>query len=214
MIAQIENAILKRLETANVRGLLGYRLKTVASLGGEFDDEEALKKSVNVVPGMWVTFLGEEKEGAMGYGAHTMKATFRVIVAASSKRNQGAARHGHGEGAGREVGTYQMAMDARTLLAGQKLGLDIGYLEPIRIRTFPVVDKTMPGLSVMAVELATTYTATDAPNLDLAEIGADAPTGMGLAEALAVLAGATDFTTSHADWVAPFNLSDTVTLET
>ncbi|EPY00881.1 phage protein Gp37 [Magnetospirillum fulvum] len=210
MIAEIENAMLSRLTSAKVLRLLGYTVKTVDSLGGEFDDEAALKKAVNLVPGIWVTFMGEEKAADQGYGSHKMKATFRVVVAAINKRNQAATRHGSGT----DVGTYQMAQDARTLLAGQTFGMDIGYLEPVRIRTFPAVEKAMPGLSVMAVEFTTTYTATDAPDQPGARIGADVPRDKGLPEAMAIGAGITDFRTTHADWVPPFNLSDTVSLET
>lgn len=214
MIAEIENAMLARLASAKALRLLGYTVKTVDSLGGEFDDEAALKKAVNLVPGMWVTFMGEEKAADQGYGSHKMKATFRVVVAAMNKRGQAATRHGSGT----DVGTYQMAQDVRTLLAGQTFGLDIGYLEPVRIRTFPAVEKAMPGLSVMAVEFTTTYIATDAPDQPGVQIGdpngPDVPCDKGLAEAMAIGAGITDFRTSHADWVPPFNLSDTVSLET
>lgn len=213
MIAEIENAMLQRLQSAKALGLFGYQVKTIDSLGVEFDDADALKKSVNLVPGLWVTFQDEVKSGDGAYGEHRMKATFRVVVAAVNKRNQAATRHG----AGKDVGTYQMAQDVRALLAGQKLGLAISYLEPVRIRTFPAVEKAMPGLSVMAVEFTTTYTATDAPDQPGAQIGApngpDVPRDKGLAEAMAIGAGITDFRTSRADWAPPFNLSDTVNLE-
>lgn len=215
MIAEIENAMLKRLNSVKALDLFGYQVRTIDSLGGEFDDDEALKTAANLVPGFWVTFLDEVKDGETGYGEHRMKATFRVVVAASNKRNQAAARHG----AGKDVGTYQMATDARTLLAGQKLGLAISYLEPIRIRTFPAVEKAMPGLSVMAVEFATTYTATDTPDQPGAQIGTPngpggVPRDQGLAKVMAIGAGITDFRTSRADWVPPLDLSDTVSLET
>lgn len=213
MIAEIENAMLQRLQSAKALGLFGYVVKTIDSLGVEFDDAEALKKSVNLVPGMWVTFQDEVKSGDGAYGEHRMKATFRVVVAAMNKRNQAATRHG----AVKDVGTYQMAQDVRAVLAGQKLGLDIGYLEPVRIRTFPAVERIMPGLSVLAVEFTTTYTATDAPDQPGAQIGdpngPDVPRDKGLAEAMAIGAGITDFRTSHADWVPPLNQSDTVNLE-
>lgn len=217
MIAEVENAMVARLDSASRLKLLGYTLKTAASMGREFDDEAALKAVVNLVPGMWVTFLGEEKVRDGVQGEHEMKATFRVVVAALNKRNQHATRHG----AGTDVGTYQMARDARRLLAGQCLGLDIGYLEPVRVRTFPAVERSMPGLSVMAVEFTATYTETECPDQPAAELADTLAARIGagdarktLAELMAIGAGITDFATSHADWVAPYAKSDTVTLET
>lgn len=201
MIAQIENAMLTRLTSANTLGLLGYAINTVASYDGVFDDATSLTTIVTQIPGVWVTFLGEETTADRGYTDHEMTPSFRVIVAAGNKRT------------GADVGTYQMAKDVGALLSGQRLGLDIGYLKQVRVSTFPAVDNAMPGLSVMAVDFTATYTTTEAPDLPAAEIAADVPRDKGLAEAMAMAAGITDFTTSHADWAPPSTLSDTVTLE-
>lgn len=222
MIGAIENAIVARLKSASDLGLLGYSLKTVESYGGEFDADE-LAKAAAKLPGAFVLFLGDEQQRAVSDGRWEMKGTFAVLVGAKNKRNEAARRHG-GQGQG-EVGSWQMARDARTLLADQRLGLEIGYLVPTKMQPLPLARVGNDPLSLVTVEFETTYTLTGAPDAQAAT-GADGaalppgalPPGLdpaaGLLANMGRAAGITDFAGLDADWDAPKPTTDTIDLET
>lgn len=210
MIGTIEAAIVERLRSANAIGLLGYRLKTVASYGGEFDSDEDFKKIAAGLPGAWVVFRDEDQIEDRGNGSWLMRPTFSVLVAASNQRNEAARRHG----AAGEVGTYQMAADIRTLLANQRLGLEIGYLEPNKTRSFPVARPGGVPVSIVACEFRTTYLAIGAPDASAATLPADLDPALGVIAAMGRAAGLTDFAGIDADWQTPLPAADTLTLET
>lgn len=119
MIAEIESAMVARISDASKEQLLGYTLKHVAGYEGEFD--EKAPEVIKQFPAALVVFLGHpEPEEAPG-GGYLYAPLFSVIVAAKNLRNASATR----QGAGDQVGTYQMLKDVRALLADQKLGLDL-----------------------------------------------------------------------------------------
>lgn len=209
MIAEIETAMLARLNSAKDLGLLGYLVQTIASLGGEFTDSAITAATPALAPGLWVTFLNETKGGEVGWGENRIRIRMRVIVAATTRLS-----HTDPETGIVSVGSYQLAADVHTLLSGQRFGLDIEYLVPHAVTVFQPFQAAVPGLSVLAVDFITTYVAADAPDQPGAAISAGVPTDQGLAQAMTVGAGSTDFARSDATWASSSTFSDTVSLET
>lgn len=153
MIAAIENAIAARLQSASDLGILGYRLKTVATYGGQLDDEESVRRAATMLPACFVVCLGESLEADLGGGRYRMEGLFGVIAAAGNARSERDRRHG-GPGA---VGTYQMRRDIRTLLTDQTLGLEQGYLVPRGTRPFFTRVLDGLGISVLSVEFSMSW---------------------------------------------------------
>ena len=151
MIAQIEDAIIARLEAASTAGALGYRYRTLATYSGEFDED--VQKVVPTFPAIWVAFMGEDRPAHIGDGRWHHEPTFALVIANRNLRNERARRHGS-QG---EVGTYQMLEDARALLANKDLGLDIAEISPGATRQ--LVNKRVQDqkLSVLTLELHTAY---------------------------------------------------------
>jgi phage gp37-like protein len=124
MISEIENAILARITAAHDGNVLGYKLKKIATYGGEFSD--GLDKIAGkLFPFILVAFAGCARQ------SHTnarikFSGKWVVFCGASNLRNEAAARHG-AEG---KVGSYQIVKDVVQLLANQKLGLDIDPIIP------------------------------------------------------------------------------------
>jgi len=177
MIGLIENAILARLKAASDTDVLGYRLRTVESYGGQFADDDKLNRLVQF-PAAYAVYLGSRPLGETGAYDQQL-ATFAVIVAATNMRNEAATRHG----ASGDVGTYQMISDVQGLLKRQDFGLDIGGLTlgPVRSLFSGVIETRRT--SVFAVEFTTTYS--DASDIDTAVSGLD------------------DFQTFHVNWDVP-----------
>lgn len=173
-IGAIENAMLARIREASESGALGYRLKTVATYQGEFDDE-LVAEIVAQFPAAWVVFAGEEPAEQIGRGVWRCRPTFVVVAGARNLRNEQARRHGTIG----EPGSYQIVQDLRALLIDQDLGLDIGPLAPGGVRSiFNGRVKSLQA-SLYAAEFLTEYDLERAP-----------PTG----------AEAVPFERFHADW--------------
>ncbi|MEW9901019.1 phage protein Gp37 [Chitinivorax sp. PXF-14] len=148
MIVDIENAVLDRIQSAN-DGRLGYRIATLETYGGEFDDE--ISQVVRQLPGVWVVYAGGGKPAP--YGASKtrwrMPATFVVMVGARSVRSEPFSRRGlEVAGQVREVGAYRMLEDCRRLLLNQDFGLPIARFEPGSVKT--LYNLTMNGLALSA----------------------------------------------------------------
>lgn len=204
MIGTIEAAIVERIASAAKAGLLGYRLKTVDSYGGEFDDKD-LAKIANLLPGAWVMLKGEEQLAEQSNGAWKMRATFVVIVGARNQRNQAAQRHG----ALGDVGSYQIARDVRALLTNQTLGLEIDPLAPWRTQPFPLARAANLSVSLIACEVRTEYLV---PGLsDATRATLDRQEGETLADALERLSTLAPLRTLTADWDTPLPCADTLT---
>lgn len=132
MIAAIENAMLARLKAASDADLLGYRFRDLDSYPEEWD-EYLNEKLEWRAPAAWVVFAGAEVPPSSDSAEVRYPASFFLVVAAENIRNETARRHG---GRGGEPGSYQLALDAISLLAYSDLGLpDISPLLPGAIRT-------------------------------------------------------------------------------
>ncbi|MGH7027377.1 phage protein Gp37 [Brevundimonas sp.] len=179
-IAEIENAILARLQAAGDQSVLGYRFRTLESYPEEFD--AYLKNTIkagHVFPGAWVVFGGWRRPTDAGSSLNA-EAVFMVVVAARNLRNEKSQRHGATD---KEVGSYQLLLDVSRLLHGQRLGLDIGALQLGPCRSVrPTQTITENQLSVYALEFSAA--------LPIA-------IGGGLSGPL------DDFSTFHANWDAP-----------
>lgn len=188
--------MLTRIESASALGLLSHGPHTVDRLAGAFADLLPTL-SAEMLPGVWVGFVSEARDGDAPFAAHRMKASFRVVVAAMDR-----------------TAVRGLARDTRVLLAGQRFGLDMGYAVPAAVTPLAEAGQTVPGLYALALDFTATYTATDAADVPLAAFADTVPTTLPLADAMAVAAGLTEFRTAHAQWAVPSTPSDTVTLET
>jgi len=151
VIAAIEKGVLEALRDAGASDLFGYRYRTLETYP---DDWDAYLKEVRVLnaPAAWCVFLGIGKMVEEEDGTVRGEARFGLVVAAENLRNEEATRHGHGA----KPGSYQLAIDAVTLLAGSDLGLDIGRLKPRQMRLVARDDEQRKRkLSLMLIELAT-----------------------------------------------------------
>ncbi|MEG2173143.1 MAG: phage protein Gp37 [Desulfovibrionaceae bacterium] len=153
MIALMENAMVERLQSASDLGILGYKLKTVSTYGGQLDDMDAVRRLAHALPACLVVCLGESLDTDMGGGHYRMKGRFAVLVLAHNSRNEQARRHG----AAGSVGTYQLRRDVRMLLSDQSLGLGQGYLVPEGTKSFFTGIFDDLEFSVLSVEFSTTW---------------------------------------------------------
>jgi phage gp37-like protein len=172
MISDIENAIIARIAAAQ-EGALGYRLKKLATYGGEFAD--GLERIIHDFPAVLVAFNGATLH-QQARTSFALKATFGLICCATSLRNEQAARHGK---AG-IIGSYQLVTDMVALLACQTLGLPISPVVINGVRPL-MNDRAGAQLaSVYAIDVETVFSIgpEDAASLD-------------------------DFKTFHADWDIP-----------
>ncbi|WP_334158710.1 DUF1834 family protein [Oryzomicrobium sp.] len=157
MIAQIEDAILARLAAAN-DGRLGYKVATLETYGGEFDDDIA--QVVRKLPGIWVVYAGGGKPVPWGASKTKWKmpATFAVMVGARSVRSEPFSRRGLTVGGQvKEPGAYHMLEDARRILLNQDFGLPIARFEPGAVKTLYNLKLNNLALSVFAQEWHTAF---------------------------------------------------------
>jgi phage gp37-like protein len=155
VIGTIENAILARLRAASEAGALGYKYTYLGSYPTDWD--EYLKDTQIRCPAAWVTFGGWSVSSQSKAGAQ-VKASFGLVVASMNHRNEVATRQGVETTAGREVGSYQMIMDAASLLSNHSLGLDISPLEMGNlqfVRPFAAILERK--WSMMALQFETTF---------------------------------------------------------
>lgn len=157
MIAQIEDAILARMTLAN-DGRLGYKFATLATYGGEFDDD--INQVVRRLPGLWVVYAGGGKPVPYGTSKTRWKvpATFAVLVGARSVRGEPFSRRGlESAGTVLEVGAYHMLEDARRILLNQDFGLAIARFEPGAVKTLYNVRMNNLAMSVFSQEWHTAF---------------------------------------------------------
>lgn len=154
MLAQIEDGIVDTIKAASAASPgLGYKIATVDSYGGEFDDQ--LTDTVRRFPGVWVTFAGAGKPQPKGTAKDKflVPLTFAVMVGARSLRGERGSRRGLTvAGNVIEVGAYQMLEDIRLLLLRQDFGLAIDYLVPGAIRTLYNTRLNNQAIAVFAQE--------------------------------------------------------------
>lgn len=127
MIAAIESAIVETIRAAR----LPY-LRYLGTYGGELDGEP--QNIIRQTPAVWVSYRDESAPEPRNTARSrwTVKATFAVLVAARSLKNEAATRHGDAV----QVGSYQMIEDVRALIGFNDFGLaGVDYLRPGRTRT-------------------------------------------------------------------------------
>lgn len=152
MIAAIETAIIACIRAAS----LPYKLATVASYGGELDDE--LDDVVRSFPAVWVTFSGGAKPERTGNRTWRVPCTFSVLCGVRSPRSEQATRHGLTlNGVAVEAGVYQMLADVRNLLLNSDLGLSINPFAPGAVRTLYNTKLRSEALAVFGQEWHTSF---------------------------------------------------------
>lgn len=159
-IEAIEDAMKARIAAASTSGELGYRLGSVASYEGEFDDLDSLALSVRTFPAVWVVLADMGKPEAKGADKWLAPCTFGVMVGARSVRNAEAARRGGNTAAGVEPGSYRMLQDMWSLFVGQDLGLAIDHFKPGKTLTIFQTRVKSQGISVLGLELHTKFVRT------------------------------------------------------
>lgn len=167
--ADIEDAIIARVQAAQDANTLGYRLAHIGSYGGEFDDD-TFWTQFRSFPAVWVTIGGETVERL---GRRARRATVRgaVMVGTRSARGERYARRGV-QG---EPGSYQILDDVRQLVTGFGLVAECEAIEPGRVTTLYNTRVGRDGLSVLALEISTRYDfevseSADGDKPDLTEI--------------------------------------------
>ena len=81
-IEAIEDAMKARIIAASTSGELGYRLGSVATYEGEFDDLDSLALTVRTFPAVWVVLADMGKPEAKGADKWLAPCTFGVMVGA------------------------------------------------------------------------------------------------------------------------------------
>ncbi len=182
MFAQIETAMLDRLKAAADAGALGYAWKTLESYPENWDDYFETKGQVNP-PAAWAVFAGIERSDDTNDGP-LVTFSMGLTVAARSYRNEEATRHGHVRSDGtREVGSYQLMLDAVGLLHGCDLDLDISPLKLVTVNFVNTAGlKWARNASLFAIQFRAQTT------IPLLPFDLDEPV---------------DFTVFHANWDVP-----------
>jgi phage gp37-like protein len=147
MIAQIEDAIIERIKSAQG---LGYTLRAVESYAGQL---ESLAEAVRMFPAMWVAVKGSGKPERIGPEKWKVPLTVAVFVGSRNVRGERATRHGTVD----SVGSYQMLEDVQTLLTWQDFGLAIDHLTLGPWRTLANGKLQGQALSVLVQEFGTAY---------------------------------------------------------
>jgi phage gp37-like protein len=155
MLAAVETAIIAAITTAQ----LAWRPATVASYGGEWDDDLAIV--IRKMPGVWIAYGGGPLK-RLAKNRYQRAATIAVMVGNRNIRAEAATRHGTTAQGGKllEVGTYQMLHDIAGLLADQQFNLDIAPIEPHGIRTLFNTRLGADCISVLALECKTSWIET------------------------------------------------------
>lgn len=160
LIADIEDALKTRIVQASASGELGYKIPSVGTYGGEFDDLDSLAKVMRVLPAVWVVLADSGKPERKAADKWLVPATFAVMVGARSVRNAEAARRGWSTQKGVEPGTYRLREDMWELFVGQDLGLAIDPFKPGKTVTVFQTRLQGQGISVFGLELHTAFVRT------------------------------------------------------
>ncbi len=158
MLAEIEDAILLHLTGALTLATVGYKVATIASYGGEFDED--IGQAVRAMPAVWVAYAGSGKPAPVGTSGERFRtpAMWSVMVGARNVRGERFTRQGVKVGnAIAEVGTYQMLEDVRSALLRQDFDLAIEPLTPGAVRTLYNTRLNNQALSVLSLEMHTAF---------------------------------------------------------
>jgi len=167
-IGGIEDAIKARIEQASAFGELGYRIASVATYNGEFDDLESLAKALRVLPAVWVVLAASGKPERKGGDKWKVPVTFAVMVGSRNVRSEHAARRDSQTAHGLEPGTYRLLQDMWDLFVGQDLGLAIDNFTPGSTEIILQTRLQGSGVSVLGLKLDTHYTRTGKTTKDAA----------------------------------------------
>ncbi|MBK67920.1 MAG: hypothetical protein CMP22_07290 [Rickettsiales bacterium] len=136
MIGQIENEIVKYINTLNDAGVLGYKIRVIKTYSGELRSQKD-RAGLKDFPAIWLAFDGAAPVHETS-SYIKLKARFMLLVAAENLRNEKAARHG----AAGDVGAYQLCEDMMGVLHGKTPGsLEcVGKIDRMSIRPLSVDD--------------------------------------------------------------------------
>lgn len=182
-IAEIENAIVKRLKEKLAKDKSGYGLKKVDSYGGELTDE--IENALASFPAVLVVYTGASVITATSQTAKVRHA-FNIIVCAQSLRSEKSSRHSSSG----SVGSLQIIADALAVLLGQKLKYESAPGQLVNIPMTPLAFRAVRPLMNNRADgqLASVYSI---------DIDTDVTTTMAASDDLA------DFVTFHANWDIP-----------
>lgn len=133
-------------------------VREIKTYGGEFDDDIAA--IIKAFPAIWITFDGSATPKRITANKTEYPIKFVVLVGARSLRNEEAQRNG----AGADIGTYQMLDYVQRLLTNNDLSSQkIKGLAPLELgRTKTIFNTATRGqsISVLAQEFSTQYVIT------------------------------------------------------
>lgn len=133
-------------------------VKEIKTYGGEFDD--GLTAIIRAFPAIWVVFEGSGTPKKISFNKTEYPVKFVVLVGARSVRNEEARR----QGAGRDIGTYEMLDRVQKLLTGNNLSsVGVTGLEPLELGRAKTIFNTKTreqSISVLSQEFTTQYTIT------------------------------------------------------
>lgn len=133
-------------------------IREIKTYGGEFDD--GLTAIIKAFPAIWVVFESSGTPKKISYNKTEYPLKFVVLVGARSVRNEQARR----QGAGNDIGTYEMLDRVQKLLIGNDLSsAGVNGLQPLelgRTKTIFNTKTASQSISVISQEFTTQYTIT------------------------------------------------------
>lgn len=133
-------------------------IREIKTYGGEFDD--GLTAIIKAFPAIWVVFEGSGTPKKISYNKTEYPLKFVVLVGARSVRNEQARR----QGAGNDIGTYEMLDRVQQLLIGNDLSsVGVAGLAPLELGRTKTIFNTKTreqSISVLSQEFTTQYTIT------------------------------------------------------
>lgn len=133
-------------------------IREIKTYGGEFDD--GLTAIIKAFPAIWVVFEGSGTPKKINHNKTEYPLKFVVLVGARSVRNEQARR----QGAGNDIGTYEMLDRVQQLLIGNDLSsagvTGLAPLELGRTKTIFNTKTASQSISVLSQEFTTQYTIT------------------------------------------------------
>ncbi|WP_151730354.1 phage protein Gp37 [Acinetobacter junii] len=133
-------------------------IREIKTYGGEFD--EGLTAIIDMFPAIWIVFEGSGSPKKISYNKTEYPLKFVVLVGARSVRNEEARR----QGAGDDIGTYEMLDRVQKLLIGNDLSsIGIAGLAPLELGRTKTIFNTKTrsqSISVLSQEFTTQYTIT------------------------------------------------------
>ena len=156
-LSLIEQA-LKDLMADQIKQKKWQWVREIKTYGGEFDDD--ITVVIKCFPAIWITFDGSITPKRISHNKTEYPVKFVVLVGAQSLRNEEAQR----QGAGADIGTYQMLDNVQRLLTNNDLSsVGLKGIAPLELgRTKTIFNTSTRGqsISVLAQEFKTQYVIT------------------------------------------------------